>query len=202
MSMQRRTVLKIGGAATLAAVAGCLTAPGQREPPGNDTGSGDEKDAVPVLTGYTVSDHTVRPTVEHYSDMDAWGLFLDSPSTAEDSFSDSEGGDAEDVWAFIESTDFEAGDRLLYVEAYGPQTCYELILADDPEIGSNGLPTVRTTVNRTKPAGQPCGDAVSPVDILLRLSFDIENGPLPNVTEVIVSGYKDEPEELLIDIEQ
>lgn len=205
MSIHRRRVLKALGASSVTAVAGCFSRAGLGSRSGTNTSTEtdhDEKDAQPILTGYTVSEYTVRPTVEHTSDMDAWGVFIGTESIAADYFSDADGADVGKVEAFIEETDFEAGDRLLYVEAYAPQTCYELILTDDPEVAANGLPAVAMTVNRTEPDDQPCGDAMTPVDSLIRLSFDIENGSPTDVIEVAVSGYKDEAEKLLIEIDR
>lgn len=201
MNMARRRFMTGLCTASLVAVAGCLSSAASENDP-DDNDDDDDKDSEPILTGYSVSDQTVRPAVEHASEMDAWGVFVGSRSTAVDYFTNGDGGDAEALQTFLEETDFEAGDRLLYVEGYAPQTCYELVIDEEPKIAANGLPAVGLGVNRTAPDDQPCGDAITAVDSLLRLSFDIENGAPTDVIEVTVTGYKDDPEELLIEIDR
>ncbi|WP_253738229.1 hypothetical protein [Halohasta salina] len=143
-----------------------------------------DPDSVPVLTGYSVSDSVVRPDVERDSETDSWGLFLASRRTATEYF-----GDVDDsaVEEFIAETAFDEGDRLVYVQASAPQTCYELALSAEPSIDTNGVPVVDTEVTRTASADEACGDAVTPVDLLVRLSFDVD-GPPADVVVVRVTG--------------
>lgn len=145
-----------------------------------------DSDAVPILTGHTVSDVAITPDVEQESDMDSWGVFLASQSVATDYF-DTTDEDSDKVQTFVSETAFGDGERLVYVQAFAPQTCYELVLREDPSIGSNGLPVVDTALNRTAPADQPCGDAITPVELLVRLSFD-SDGPPADVVTVQVTG--------------
>lgn len=70
------------------------------------------------------------------------------------------------------------------------------------EFGANGLPLVVSHMNRIEPDDQPCGDATTSLDSLIRLSFDIENGAPTDVIEVTVTEHKDEVEELLIEIDR
>lgn len=169
------------------------------EAPGTDNGTptptSGGRDSGPVLAGYVVSDHVVTPTTERFSDMDPWGLFLASGEVAEAYFANGENGDVEAVRTFIDETAFGAGERLLYVHTYGPQTCYALTLDRAPRIATNGRPLVETTVTRTAPADEPCGDAVTPVRILLRLSFDPTAG-IPDAVDVRVAGHWDDSTEL------
>jgi hypothetical protein len=146
-----------------------------------------DPDSVPVLTGHTVSDAVVTPDVDRESDTDAWGLFLASHGVAAEYFGDGDDDGAEEVRAFIEGTAFEDGDRLVYVRAYAPETCYELELGRAPFIAENGLPVVETEANRTASNEKPCGEAVTPVDLLVRLSFDAD-GPPADVVIVRVTG--------------
>lgn len=146
----------------------------------------DERDSVPELTGYTVSETVVTPNVERESDMDAWGVFVASQSVATEYFDTSE-ADTDQLETFISETAFEEGEGLVYVQAFAPQTCYELQLGEEPSIGTNGLPVVDTAISRTAPADQACGDAITPVEILVRLSFN-PDGPPADVVVVQVNG--------------
>lgn len=159
---------------------------------GNTSG---EKDSVPVITGYEVSDSVAAPDAERTDGTDAWGLFVASEDAAERYY-----GDVEDdgVATFVEKTDFEGGDRLVYLQAYGPQTCYEMTLDGDPFVSSNGVPTVEAVVERTAPEDQPCGDAMTLVGVLLRLSFDLDASTI-DVLEAEIDGSRDQPEELTLE---
>lgn len=145
-----------------------------------------DTDSVPKLTGHTVSDVAVTPDVERESDMDAWGVFLASQSVATEYF-DTTDDDADEVETFVAETAFADGERLVYVQAFAPQTCYELRLRDEPFVDANGLPVVDTELSRTAPADQACGEAITPVDFLVRLSFD-PDGPQPDAVAVQVTG--------------
>ena len=145
-----------------------------------------DPDSVPNLIGYTVSDAAVTPNVERESDTDSWGVFIASRSVAAGYF-DADDDESGEVQTFVAETAFEEGERLVYVQAYAPQTCYELVLGEEPSIDTNGLPVVDTELTRTKPAGESCGDAVTPVDLLLRLSFD-PDGPPADVVVIQVTG--------------
>jgi hypothetical protein len=194
--MNRRRFLAGASVVLPAAFAGCLD-DGNDETGTDGTGNGDQ-DSVPILTGHEVSDHVASPDAERTSDMDAWGLFVASRDAAETYYGHV---DDEGVRAFVDETDFESGDRLVYLEAYAPQTCYEMSLAEDPYVAENGLPTVETTVERLADDDEPCGDAMTAVDVLLRLSFDLEGGST-DVVEAHVTGHRDEPEELLLEAER
>lgn len=210
MGIQRRRFMQAVSASSAIVIAGCLRdTPGDSNgdddgatdsDAGNDDGStDDDMDQVPELTGYTVSESAVTPAVEHHSDMDAWGVFVGSDPVAEEYFGSVDEDGADEVQQFVDETDFEAGDHLLYVEAYAPQTCYELILDGEPEVAENGLPNVALEVNRTKPDEQPCGDAMTAVDLLVRLSFDLDEGGPVDIIEVTVAEHRDNPEELAIE---
>lgn len=146
--------------------------------------SGD--DSAPKLTDHTVSDVTATPNVERESDMDSWGVFIANRSIATEYF-DPEDDAVEEIQAFVSETDFEDGQRLVYVETYAPQTCYELILGEDPFINSNGSPVIDTELNRTAAESEACGEAITPVDLLVRLSFDPDGPP----TDVVVVQVTD-----------
>jgi len=150
-------------------------------------------DSTPKLTGHTVSEIAITPDVERESDMDAWGVFLANRSVATEYF-DSSDDDADEVETFVSETAFEDGERLAYVQAFAPQTCYELVLHQDPFVDANGLPVVDTRLTRTKPSEEPCGDAITPVDLLVRLSFD-PDGPPADVVGVQVTGVSGNKQE-------
>ncbi|MEF8812591.1 MAG: hypothetical protein V5A55_02075 [Halovenus sp.] len=201
--MNRRTFLAGTGLA-IAGLAGCLSngeGPGTDDDGTDDSGDDGDADSVPVLTDYAVSDHVVAPDAERNSDMDAWGLFLATRDAAEGYFGAVDGSGAEAVRTFIDETAFDAGDRLLYIQAFARQTCYDLVLEGEPAVGANGLPGVRVGLDRTAPEDEPCGDAITPVDLLLRLSFDLDAGST-DVVEVQVSGSLNDPEDLLIEAER
>lgn len=130
--------------------------------------------------------------------MDAWGLFLASEEVAEQYFGDAE--DAASVQSFVDATEFEDGDRLVYLQAYGRQTCYALEIEGEPFVAENGLPRIEAGVARTAGPDQPCGDAITPVRTLLRLSFDLEAGS-PDVVGVKIAGDMDGTAELLLEAE-
>lgn len=201
MELTRRTLLATTGVATVAG-AGCLaTEPSADDSPGSGDGTGDgDPDTVPDLTGHAVSDRAAVPDAERHSDTDARGLFVSSHEAAERYYADPDGSE-DGAGAFVEETDFEGGETLVFVEAYAPQTCYRLGLESDPRVGSDGLPTVQARVDRTAPEDDPCGDALTAVRLLLRLSFD-PDGPPADAVEVAVSGHRDEPEELLLEAER
>lgn len=205
MSPTRRTVLGIAATA-IGAGAGCLGqddstqggndpgTDGDTDDSGTDDDGTDDEDAVPVLTGHAVSEHAADPTTERESDLDPWALFLASREASDDHFGDVD----EAVQRFVDETDFEAGDRLLYVQAYGPQTCYALVLERDPHVADNGVPRVDTRVERTAPEDELCGDAITPVRSLVRLSFDPDAGST-DVVDVHVTDQQDETTELLVE---
>lgn len=170
MHPTRRRYLSTTAAATILAT-GCVGRDIPRGDAGTATPTDEEKDSVPALTGYEVSDAAVRPSAERPDEQDAWSLFLASRDAADRYFDDPDEATkaaVEAVRAFVEATEFEAGDGLLYVEAYGPQTCYELVLEVEPEVAENGLPTVVVRVDRTEPEDAACGDAVTLVHLLVR----------------------------------
>lgn len=197
--MNRRALLASTGIALSWSLAGCVSNSGD---PDDSSGADDgDADSVPVLTGHEVSDHAVTPDVEHAPDMDSWGLFLATRDAADRYFGDVDGSGADEVRTFVDETSFESGDRLLYVHSFAPQTCYELVLDDQPRVAENGLPLVKTELDRLAPADHGCGDAVTPVRLLLRLSFDLDGGST-DVVEVHVSGRADGTEELLVETER
>jgi|GEM_PF-4440107 len=218
MTISRRRFIH-GAAAAAVLTAGCLADGGDDGDGGSDGsdeasgggdgddggsgGSGDgggDRDSVPVLTGHEVSEHAVRPASEQYSNMEAWGLFLASNAAAEEHFGDVEGSGAASVRAFVDATDFESGDRLLYLQAYGRQTCYALEIEGEPSVAENGLPRVEAGVARTAAPDEPCGDAITAVRALLRLSFDPEAGS-PDAVEVEIAGHVGGTAELLLEAE-
>lgn len=144
-------------------------------------------DAVPVLRGHAVSDRASTPDAERHSEMDPWGLFVATRETAEAYFGDGDEAGSDDVRGFIDRTAFEDGDRLLYIQAYAPQTCYELALDGAPSVAEDGRPRVETAVRRTASDEVPCGDAVTAVRLLLRLSFHPGAG-VPEAVAVRVTG--------------
>lgn len=207
--MNRRRFLAGATGALPALFAGCINSASNADDGADDDsddGSSDgddnsdrggDDDTVPVLTDYEVSDHVAVPDAERTSDTDAWGLFVASADAAERYYSDVE----DDVAAFVEDTDFEAGDRLVFLQAYAPQTCYELVLDGEPHVSTNGIPTVEAAVERTASEDEPCGDAMTAVEVLLRLSFDLEASST-DVLEAEIGGHQDEPEELTLEAER
>ncbi|MFO7926501.1 MAG: hypothetical protein ACQET5_11905 [Halobacteriota archaeon] len=101
------------------------TTAGEIEPGMTPRSEFSDPDSVPDLTGYTVSAAVVAPDVEPASDSGAWGLFVASQSVAAEYFG---GVDdvGDEVRAFIQETPFEDGGRLVYVQAFPSETCYEL----------------------------------------------------------------------------
>lgn len=164
--------------------------------PAADGGAGGA-DADPILRGHAVSDRAVTPDVEHRSDLDAWGLLLATRESAWRYFGDVDATGDERVRAFVDATDFDAGDRLLYVHAYAPATCHELVLDGTPSVTDNGVPHVPTAIRRTAPPDAPCGDAVTAVRLLLRLSFHPSTGD-PELVTVRVAGHRGEAESFTV----
>ncbi len=110
-----------------------------------------ERDSVPVLTVHTVSDAVVTPDVERFSDMDPWGVFLASERAAAEYFGDLDEADSDEVQAFIEETPFADGDRLVYVQAFGPERCYRLELTEAPFIAEMGFQLSKQMYPRPRP---------------------------------------------------
>lgn len=226
--MHRRGFLAGTGVALPALLAGCLNSASTADDDGNGSGqdgdgsdgdgagdadgsSGDdsngdtggdssgntsgEKDSVPVITGYEVSESVAEPDAERTDGTDAWGLFVASEDAAERYY-----GDVEDdgVATFVEKADFEGGDRLVYLQAYGPQTCYAMALDGDPFVSSNGTPTVEAIVERTAGEDEFCGDAMTLVEVLLRITFDLD-ASTTDVLEAEIAGSQDQPEELTLE---
>lgn len=204
--MNRRRFLAATGVTLSVSIAGCLgaiEAPGNGNPGKRTDGSGDggDEDTVPVLLDFDVSQRVVPPEGERDSELDSWALFVAARDVAEGYFGDVDERGAEEVRTFVDETDFEAGERLLYVRAFAPQTCYELVLDEEPFVAENGLPNVNLRANRTASDDEVCGEAMTPVAILLRLAFDPDAGPA-DVVEVRVSGHRDDAEELLVEAER
>ncbi|WP_247731097.1 hypothetical protein [Halovivax limisalsi] len=221
--MNRRNVLAGAGTALTAAVAGCLgtfgdsdpadgnsTSPNETDANGTDPGhsgdpqgspAGSEEDGVPVLESFAVCEEATVPDAERESDMDPWGVFVASRDVAT-SYFEPDGEDTPDAVAtFVEETAFDDGERLLFVQAWGPQTCYELQLGADPRVGGNGLTQVEFAVERTAPESRACGDAMTPVNLLLRLSYD-PDGPDPDVVSASVGGDAASPAEFEIEADR
>lgn len=216
--MNRRTVLTGTGIALTAVLSGCLdetTDPQTSDESGNGDGNGNpdhtpannsstdgngDTDAVPVLTDYTVSEAVITPDKERTSEMEAWGAFVASESVADEYFEHSDAPGADKVRSFVDETAFDAGERLVYVQAYAPQTCYELALDGEPTISDDGLTTINTAVNRTAGENEACGDAVTPVELLVRLSFDLE-ASIPDVVVVEIDGGTGDPDALRLKAE-
>ena len=196
--MNRRKFLASASMAVPTVLAGCLSRPAD---PGADDPDDSDPDAAPVLTGYTVSDQVVTLDGDQLPETEPWGLFLATADAADRHFETGADGNAEAVRSFVDETDFESGDRLLYVLAYAPQTCYELRLDGEPRIADDGRPFVPVETNRTAPDDEPCGDAITPVAVLLRLTFDPDGSPA-DVVAVHLSGHWDDTQELLIEAER
>lgn len=194
--MHRRTFVATTGVAVTGAIAGCLNNDSNDDNSNDQNGNdGSNPDRIPQLTGHAVSDTAPTPTVERDGSTDAWGLHIASRDAVNAYYGDI---DDEDVQAFIEDTDFEGGDRLLYVQAYGRQTCYELQLADEPQDSQDGETTIDTEVVRTADENMACGEAITPVKLLLRLSFEFDSRSVDTV-EVNITGHRGETERLTLD---
>ncbi|WP_245547774.1 hypothetical protein [Halovivax ruber] len=153
--------------------------------------SGD--DSSIELSDYAVSDYVVEPTVDSGDETDVWGVYLASRSAADAAFTAATGSDADAVRAFVSETAFDDGETLLFVRALAPQTCYALELDDEPTVDEAGRPQVSLAVTRTAPPEDLCGEAITPVSVLVRLAFA---RTVPNTLSVTVSGRGDQPTEL------
>ncbi|WP_241430168.1 hypothetical protein [Halovivax asiaticus] len=158
--------------------------------PGTDA-SGD--DPAVTLTDYAVSDHVVDPTVGRGAETDVWGVYLASRSAAETAFAAATGPDADAVRAFVAETAFDDGETLVYVQALAPQTCYALELDDEPTVDEAGRPQLPLAVTRTAPPEDLCGEAITPVSVLVRLVFA---QVVPDTLSVAVSGRGEQPTQL------
>lgn len=198
--MDRRQYIKMTGLG-LAGLAGCTSTPPSTDPnnatttqPATTMSSGG------ALAGYTVSESVETPNVEHVSDMDAWGVYIGSRAVADEYFHTSDENVAESHLAFIEETNFEHGETLIYVQAYGPQTCYALELEAPPTTTETNQPHIPLTIERTAGENESCGEAMTPVEILLRLAFNPDHGPSDHVA-VTVNSDRKAPEELQLELE-
>lgn len=153
--------------------------------------SGD--DPAVTLTDYAVSDYVVEPTVDSGDETDVWGVYLASRSAADAAFTAATGSDADAVRAFVSETAFDDGETLLFVRALAPQTCYALELDDEPTVDEAGRPQVSLAVTRTAPPEDLCGEAITPVSVLVRLAFA---QTVPDTLSVTVSGRGDQPTQL------
>lgn len=157
---------------------------------GTDT-SGD--DSTIELSDYAVSDHVVEPTVDREDDRDVWGAYLTSRAAANRAFTAAPGSDADAVRAFVSETAFDDGETLLFVQALAPQTCYALELDDEPTGDEAGRPQVSLAVTRTAPPDAFCGEAITPVSVLVRLAFA---RTVPDTLSVTVSSRGEQPDQL------
>lgn len=185
--MKRRDFLG-ATALSLPLLAGCVDAP-----------TPDERDGTGQLE-YAVSDAAVTPDVEGDSDTDAWGILLASEAIAREYFGDVDG--SEEVMPFVEATEFEAGDRLVYVQAFAPETCYRLALANEPVVEEGGQPILAMEAKRTAPAADPCGEAITPVELLVRLSFATDAPPAETVIVRIDGTVGTGREQIRLDAER
>ncbi len=191
MDLSRRSTLA-SVAATVTAAAGCVGRASQGTDPEDtttdDSTTGDttteDDGGPPSLTGYAVSDAAVPPVTRPDAGTEPWGLFLASREAVEAQFGEIT---RDSVAAFLDATAFDAGDRLVYLQAYGSQTCYELALTGDPEV-SAGTPTLSTAVRRTAGENAVCGAAITPVTLLVRLSFDPDRRMPAVVTARVADG--------------
>lgn len=165
--MDRRQLLIGTGAVATSAIAGCA----DEDPAG-----------PPAIQSVTVSDVTPVRRVAEETALEPWGRFIGSASAAREELV--KGTDPSPA-AFVEATDFTAGERLLFVQAYGRQTCYRLDLLDGPRLTETDRPLAVVAVRRTEPPENPCGDAITPVSLLSRISF-VPDRRLPSRFDVRV----------------
>ncbi|WEL22169.1 hypothetical protein [Halorhabdus sp. BNX81] len=193
--MDRRKFLAGAGLSLSATVSGCI---GPDGPPVRTTkddseiSGGTESDDgpdTPVLTGFDVSEQSVTVDLNDWR-YEPGGVFLGSRDAALKYFGDTT------AKTYVEDTDFENGERLVYVRAVARQTCYELRLNNDPQM-TDGAVSFSVGINRTSPTDEPCGDAMTAIATLLRLSFD-PGGPPADVVSVSVAG---ESEALRLEVE-
>ncbi|AWB26853.1 hypothetical protein [Halococcoides cellulosivorans] len=168
--MDRRTLLATGVAGAIA-LAGCST--------GSPDEPTDGRDSNPTLAEHVVSDAPPTPDVE-WSGLDTQGLYLASADAAARYFHVSN-------TPLVAATEFEAGERLCYVRVFASQTCYRLVLDGPPAIDDEGRAVVSVRTERTAPESQACGEAMTPVGMLVRLVFD-PDGPAAERVEVVVDG--------------
>lgn len=90
----------------------------------------------------------------------------------------------------------------MYVQAFESQTCYELVLGEEPSISTNGLAVVDTELNRTAPADESCGDAITPVEVLVRLSFDPDGQPADVVVVEVTESDGSQQESFRLEAER
>lgn len=167
--MDRRTfcVAAVGGAVSLA---GC----GDSSPGARTTTA----DPDPTVIDHVVADQPIRPTTDQ-DGLDAWGRYVASADAAASVF----GADEQ----FVTATEFEAGERLVFVEAYAPQTCYRMVL-DGARVDDQGRVALDVRTERTAPEDQACGEAMTPVAVLVRLRFDPDGPAAETVRAVVDDG--------------
>jgi len=193
--MNRRGFLTGTGIALAVTLSGCLGDGGDDNESPNQTTNGDTKNGgaesdgeptesdsepdTPVLSGYEVSEQPVTADLNDWG-FDPGGVFVGSREVAQDHFGDT------DAEGFVAETDFDGGERILYVRAVARQTCYELRVNGEPQV-TGGVLSVSVGITRTAPADEPCGDAMTPVATLVRFSFD-PAGPPADVVTVAMAG--------------
>jgi hypothetical protein len=146
---------------------------------------GDPSDTTQI-TDYTVSEQVTFPPGSETEEQ-SWGAYLADQATATAYFDPATGSDTDEVEQFIGDTAFTEGERLLYVRTRAPQSCYELTIDTEPSVSDSGDVTVGTAVSRTAPANQSCPEVVTPVALLLRVSFAAASTP-PSTARVSITG--------------
>ncbi len=136
-------------------------------------------DRPPEVVDVTRSQQTKHPATAPDRDQTPWGRYMASEESARTLFDVATDDSSDAVATFIENTSFDAGNRLVYVLAYGPQTCYELTIDATPTIGPQDTLRIDTQVHRTAPSTQPCGDAITLVDLLVRIRITPDTATVP-----------------------
>lgn len=161
-------------------------------PLGVSGGCMDDTGDATQITGYTVSEQGVSPS-DPDTERQSWGAYLADQAAATAYF---DGSDTDHVAQFIDETAFTEGERLLHVRTRAPQSCYELTVAAEPSVSDAGDLTVDTAVSRTAPPNQTCLDVVTPVALIMRVSF--AGAPIPSVARVSITGSTDGPVDLTL----
>ncbi|MFB6162109.1 MAG: hypothetical protein ABEJ86_01530 [Halococcoides sp.] len=174
--MHRRTVITSGIVAGSIWLAGCGETSDEESPTDQaaTTGQTDRR-----VTAVEITQDPPAPDVDR-SGLDSWGRYIASAERAAHYFASPDGSGP----TVVENTDFTSGERLLYVQVYARQTCYRLRLDGTVRV-DEGPVTVPVATQRTVPDTVGCAEAMTPVDLLVRLSFDPDGTPAEKARVVI-----------------
>lgn len=186
--MRRRTALRLAGLGAVGSLAGCLGG-------GDDGDGGDPSSDAEIESTATLQLATRTSTpLWHARTRERTGhvVLVDSETRTEAVLNQyaREMGESrrQELAAFMEAVNY-SNDRLLLVEAVGPDECHDRVAAEDVAVEDGRLHVAATVVDESEDDAA-CTEVVTYPSVLVRVTFEDE--PPDGATVTVTNGWGDE----------